>query len=283
MVAIRQQKLNAFKTFDGPQKAKPQAAKQCKQKQKAANAEKPNFTQAAKTLQKAAATQNAAGAPGNGNQVLDTIAKSPTGLKLLQQAQQAGVKINFAPDKGDGVNGFYDPNNNSITVHAKDLETMTETLAHELYHAVTKGNGNSIEEEKAAFAIGEQVAGEAGVDANHRGTAFWDAHVERAYAGDGLARTNGTAAAMAQMGIAPAMQAAKAAPIQKAAAAPVATPTAPTGLPTGLPTGGALGGMDFNALLAWLANTLTGGRIGQDVANSLIGQQKQMPAMPGMF
>jgi hypothetical protein len=134
------------------------------------------------------------------SQVINVLQKSPTGAKLLAEAQKKGVKINLGANLGANVNGQYDPKNNTISVKNGDLETMVETLAHELVHATTPENGNSMNEEKTAFLIGEQVAAEAGVDNNHRGAAFWNQHVEKSYSG--LAKDNGIMGALNALGIA---------------------------------------------------------------------------------
>jgi DNA uptake protein ComE-like DNA-binding protein len=121
-------------------------------------------------------------------------------MKLLQEAQRRGVQINFAQNNGDNVLGQYNPNNNTITVENNDLETMVETLAHELVHATTPENGNSLNEEYSAFVIGEQVAKEAGVDNNPHSADFWKNHVANSYSG--LAKDNGIFGALNALGIA---------------------------------------------------------------------------------
>jgi hypothetical protein len=131
---------------------------------------------------------------------MNTLQQSPTGMKLLQEAQRRGVKINFAANNGDNVLGQYNPNNNSITVESGNLETMVETLAHELVHATTRENGNSMNEEVSAFVIGEQVAREAGVDQNPHHADFWKNHVANSY--KGLAQDNGIMGALNALGVA---------------------------------------------------------------------------------
>jgi hypothetical protein len=134
------------------------------------------------------------------NATINKLMQSPTGMKLLQEAQNKGVKINFAQNNGDNVLGQYNPNNNTITVENGNMETMVETLAHELVHATTRENGNSMNEETTAFIIGEQVAKEAGVDTNPHNADFWQNHVANSY--KGLAQDNGIMGALNALGIA---------------------------------------------------------------------------------
>jgi hypothetical protein len=133
-------------------------------------------------------------------QVVNTLMRSPTGQKLMEEAQRRGVNIKFAPDNGDNVNGQYDPNTNTVTVELTNLETAVETLAHELVHAITPENGNSMNEEYMCFLVGEQVAKEAGVDFNPHHADFWKNHVASSY--KGLAQDNGIANALSSLGLA---------------------------------------------------------------------------------
>lgn len=161
------------------------------------HATKPSFNKAKNTDNKTQKAKNNTNATTNAEEILKD---SPTGMKLLEEAKNNGTKIIF--DKGEeGVNGYFDPNNNTIHIHANGSEDQAETLAHELLHATTAENGNSLEEEKEAFKIGESVAAELGIDRIHRGEDFWNKHVDSAYKGDGLKKDNGIEAAMANLGI----------------------------------------------------------------------------------
>lgn len=131
---------------------------------------------------------------GNDNGAMKTLQKSETGRKLLAEAEKRGVKIEFKPDNGDSTMGQYNPNNNTISVENGNIEKMTEVLAHELLHATTSENGNSMNEEKMAFIMGEQVAREAGVDYNPHDNNFWNNHVDKAYTG--LKNDNGIMSAI---------------------------------------------------------------------------------------
>jgi hypothetical protein len=137
---------------------------------------------------------------GGHQNVINTLQKSETGRKLLSEAEKRGVKIEFKPNNGDNVNGQYNPNNNTITVDSNNLETMVETLGHELVHATTRENGNSKNEELSAFLIGEKIAKEAGVDANPHHADFWKNHVANSY--KDLKQDNGIMGSLNALGIA---------------------------------------------------------------------------------
>lgn len=129
-----------------------------------------------------AATQNA-----QLNQSLARIATDPDGSVLLNRAKQLGVSIEVgdpaaaagAKDvtvKGDGltdnlsvakdgsivVNGvtLSDANGN-IRIVVRDPSNI-KTIAHELVHAVSTGDGNSKQEEGIADVIGSRVANRLG-------------------------------------------------------------------------------------------------------------------------
>lgn len=128
---------------------------------------------------------------------------SPTAQKLVQEAQNKGVDIEFIGDQGDGVNGYFDPDANKVVISTdpNDIENTLETLAHECFHASNPENGNSMNEELAAFMIGEKAAIEKGVDFNHMGGQGYQDHVNTAYAGDGLVSDNGVQNALSSLGI----------------------------------------------------------------------------------
>lgn len=138
---------------------------------------------------------------GNDNGALAALKRSATGQKLLAEAEKRGVKIEFKANNGDSTMGQFNPNNNTVTVENASLEQMVETLAHELVHASTKENGNSMQEEKSAFIIGEKVAEEAGVNYNKHDPSYWANHVDRAYSG--LSGDNGILSSLYALGISP--------------------------------------------------------------------------------
>jgi len=129
---------------------------------------------------------------GNDYGTMNALMSSSTGRKLLADAERRGVKLEFKPDKKNAFN----PNTNTITIGQDSLEKMTEHLGHELVHATTRENGNSMKEEKMAFIIGEQVASEAGVNNNPHSESFWNNHVDKAYKNDGLKADNGIMGAL---------------------------------------------------------------------------------------
>ena len=137
---------------------------------------------------------------GNDNGAMKTLKKSQTGRKLLQEAEKRGVNIQFKKDNGDSTMGQYNPNNKTITVEQGNIEKMTEVLGHELVHASTPENGNSMKEEKMAFIIGEKVASEAGVNKNPHSESYWNNHVDKAYSG--LKNDNGIMSALSALDLA---------------------------------------------------------------------------------
>lgn len=137
---------------------------------------------------------------GNDNGAMNTLKKSQTGRKLLQEAEKRGVNIQFKPDNGDSTMGQYNPNTKTITVEQGNIEKMTEVLGHELVHASTPENGNSMKEEKMAFIIGEKIAGEAGVNKDPHTESYWNNHVNSAYSG--LKNDNGIMSALSALDLA---------------------------------------------------------------------------------
>lgn len=137
---------------------------------------------------------------GNDRGAMNTLQKSQTGRKLLAEAEKRGVKIEFKPDNGDSTMGQYNPNTNTISVEHGNIEKMTEVLGHELLHATTAENGNSMKEEKMAFIMGEQIAQEAGVNKNPHDASYWNNHVDRAYTG--LKNDNGIMSALQALDLA---------------------------------------------------------------------------------
>ena len=128
------------------------------------------------------ATQNA-----QLNQSLAAISADPDGAILLNRAKQLGVSIqvgdpavaagaNDVTVKGDGltdnlsvakdgtiiVNGVtLSDSNGNIRVVVRDPSNI-KTIAHELVHAVSTGDGNSKQEEGIADVIGSRVANRLG-------------------------------------------------------------------------------------------------------------------------
>jgi hypothetical protein len=128
------------------------------------------------------------------DQSLSKIATDPDGSKLIAQAKKLGVTIkvgdpaaaagaNDVTVKGDGltdpdgktvakdgtvqVNGvtLSDNQTGKVTVVVRDPSNI-KTIAHELVHAVSTGDGNSQQEEGIADVIGSRVANNVG-DTQH--------------------------------------------------------------------------------------------------------------------
>lgn len=133
---------------------------------------------------------------GNDCGAMNALLNSSTGRKLLAEAERRDVKFEFKPDDGDNQKAKYNPNTNTIVVEYGSLEKMTEHLGHELVHATTRENGNSMKEEKMAFILGEQVASEAGVNNNPHSNSFWNNHVDKSYKNDRLKEDNGIMGAL---------------------------------------------------------------------------------------
>lgn len=139
---------------------------------------------------------------GNDFGAMNTLMSSATGRTLLADAEKRGVKIEFKPNNGDSQAGKYNPNTKTITVEHNSLEKMTEVLGHELVHATTPENGNSMKEEKMAFIMGEKIAKEAGVDNKPHSDAFWNNFVDNKYKSKNLKDDNGIMSALHNLDIA---------------------------------------------------------------------------------
>ena len=88
---------------------------------------------------------------------LQRIAQDPEGAKLVQAAEAQGLKVqvgNLPP----GVMGQHE--NGVITISPNALKNdsdLIHTMAHELGHAATRGDGDSIAEEKAVDELGQRI------------------------------------------------------------------------------------------------------------------------------
>ncbi|MDX2085433.1 MAG: hypothetical protein SFZ03_08605 [Candidatus Melainabacteria bacterium] len=127
----------------------------------------PFVFQSAPTVTSAAPVARAAGpsplqaSDGNAElqQSLELLYRnSPTSRALMDVAAANGVRIRVDTTGNRNILGFYDPNTNEIVVgNPQNLST----IVHELTHAVTRNNGNSLTEEGLADVIGEIGAAEA--------------------------------------------------------------------------------------------------------------------------
>ncbi len=93
---------------------------------------------------------------------LEAIAKDPEGAKLLEAAKAAGLtSITVNPGLPEGTAGVarFPAGGGSSSIEIKDPNSpaLIHTLVHELGHAATPHDGNSLAEEKAVDAIGARV------------------------------------------------------------------------------------------------------------------------------
>ncbi|WP_224367648.1 hypothetical protein [Hyalangium versicolor] len=95
---------------------------------------------------------------------LEKIASHPDGAKLLAAAKANGLNSISAdsglnPDGGSGTEGLTTWGNGSTRIDIADPSSpdLIHTLAHELGHAATTGDGDSQLEEKTVDALGERI------------------------------------------------------------------------------------------------------------------------------
>jgi hypothetical protein len=98
-------------------------------------------------------------------QALQQIASHPDGAKLLAAAKANGLtSISANPglnaDGGAGTAGItrWGNGNTSIEITDPSSPNLIQTLAHELGHAATTGDGNSQLEEKTVDELGHRIA-----------------------------------------------------------------------------------------------------------------------------
>jgi len=142
------------------------------------------------------------GANGLGNvtgdprlqQATQQIAQDPVGAKLVQAAQAPVLKLqvgNLPP----GVEGL--TQNGTITINAQAVNNkpdLIHTLAHELGHAATPNDGDSITEELAVDQLGQQIQQRIAPGPTFQLDIG-------AYQGQGLPQDNGIRNSLAQIGI----------------------------------------------------------------------------------
>lgn len=95
---------------------------------------------------------------------LEQIANHPDGAKLLAAAKANGltsISVNpgLNPDGGAGTEGLMIPGNGNprIEIANPNSPNLIHVLAHELGHAATTGDGNSLLEEKTVDALGARI------------------------------------------------------------------------------------------------------------------------------
>jgi hypothetical protein len=97
-------------------------------------------------------------------QALEAIASHPDGAKLIAAAKANGLTSishnpGLNPDGGSGTEGLaiYGGGNARIEIANPNSPNLIHTLAHELGHAATTGDGNSQLEEQTVDALGERI------------------------------------------------------------------------------------------------------------------------------
>ncbi len=111
---------------------------------------------------------NAGGFTTDGNpnlqQALALLEQDPEGSQLLDIARQNGYNIRVGVPPQDGgpgvtVNGLttFGPGVRDVVINPNASDFM-KTLAHELLHAATEDNGNSVQEEINANIVGDRIS-----------------------------------------------------------------------------------------------------------------------------
>jgi hypothetical protein len=97
-------------------------------------------------------------------QALELIATHPDGARLIAAAKANGLTSishnpSLNPDGGAGTEGLaiYGGGNARIEIANPNSPNLIHTLAHELGHAATTGDGNSQLEERTVDALGERI------------------------------------------------------------------------------------------------------------------------------
>jgi len=157
-------------------------------------------------------TKDAQGGTAKVSNALSQIAADPEGQKLLQQAEQKGYKIEIG-STGEKAAATTDSKAKKIVVdvNAKGLDSynLTATIAHELVHASTDGNGDSLLEESVSTAVGNRIAKRADGRPETAAEAIADfqkisADYKAAYKGDGAVngkQDNGILKALQGLGL----------------------------------------------------------------------------------
>lgn len=89
--------------------------------------------------------------------LINQLATDPVGRLELALAKKNGVQIQYTSTGDPNILGDYQPSTNTITINPSGT-TQLKTLAHELVHAATPSDGDSILEEGIANIVGTQVA-----------------------------------------------------------------------------------------------------------------------------
>ena len=90
---------------------------------------------------------------------MNFLAQDPEGAVLLDAAARNGARVTIA-DTDRNVNGYFDPNDGTIVISSRllnDREQFLATLGHELGHAASRNDGNSIDEEGDVEALSRRI------------------------------------------------------------------------------------------------------------------------------
>jgi hypothetical protein len=123
------------------------------------------------------------------------VAKDPVGNTLLQNAVKGGLAgINLA-NMPAGFFGQTLPETKQVQIAPQTLggNDLVRTIGHELVHAATLGNGDSLKEENVADQIGTQI--------QQRTTGFGPGYILGGNAYNGLPQDNGIVNALRGLGI----------------------------------------------------------------------------------
>jgi len=123
------------------------------------------------------------------------VAQDPVGNKLLQGAVNDGLQGIQIANLPAGFFGQTIPDQKVVQIAPGTLQTndLVRTVAHELTHAATLGNGDSLNEENIADKLGTQV--------QQRQTGFGPGYILGGDAYKGLPQDNGIANALKLLGI----------------------------------------------------------------------------------
>lgn len=123
------------------------------------------------------------------------VAQDPVGNKLLQGAVNDGLKGIQVANLPAGFFGQTVPEQKTVQIAPQTIQgnDLVRTVAHELTHAATLGNGDSLNEENIADKLGTQV--------QQRQTGFGPGYVLGGDAYKGLQQDNGIVNALKLLGI----------------------------------------------------------------------------------
>lgn len=130
------------------------------------------------------------------NGMVNAIRQTPTGSKLYNQCVNNGIQFVARPNDGDDIIGYFD-GYNTIYVETDRIDI----LAHEMLHGATPQNGNSMQEEKLAFMLGEQVQSELTPGFQPQPEHYWANFVNQNYSSMGIPYDNGIKNDIASLGI----------------------------------------------------------------------------------